>query len=138
MDQLGRSKYFSTLDLASGYWQVPVHPTSRKKTAFITHQGLYEFQVMPFGLKNAPAVFQRLMQWVLHGLNPEEGPDFVSVYLDDVLVFSETLEEHLGHSFDWELLDSNSNHQSVVSSGRRLSTWDMYSHTVVSSPTLNV
>ena len=52
---------------------------------------------MPFGLKNAPAVFQRLMQRVLHGLNPEEGPDFVSVYLDDVLVFSATLEEHLGH-----------------------------------------
>ena len=97
LDQLGRSKYFSTLDLASGYWQVPVHPASREKTAFITHQGLYEFQVMPFGLKNAPAVFQRLMQRVLHGLNPEEGPDFVSVYLDDVLVFSETLEEHLRH-----------------------------------------
>ena len=97
LDQLGRSKYFSTLDLAAGYWQVPVHSTSREKTAFITHQGLYEFQVMPFGLKNAPAVFQRLMQRVLHGLNPEEGPDFVSVYLDDVLVFSETLEEHLGH-----------------------------------------
>ena len=52
---------------------------------------------MPFGSKNAaPAVFQRLMQRVLHGLNPEVGPDFVSVYLDDVLVFSETLE-HLGH-----------------------------------------
>ena len=97
LDQLGRSKYFSTLDLASGYWQVPVHPASREKTAFITHQGLYEFQVMPFGLKNAPAMFQRLMQRVLHGLNPEEGPDFVSVYLDDVLVFSETLEEHLRH-----------------------------------------
>ena len=97
LDQLGKSKYFSTLDLASGYWQVQVHPDSREKTAFVTHQGLYEFQVMPFGLKNAPAVFQRLMQRVLMGLNPEEGPDFVSVYLDDVLVFSETLEGHLRH-----------------------------------------
>ena len=70
LDQLGRSKYFSTPDLTSGYWQVAVHPTSREKTAFITHQGLYEFQVMPFGLKDAPAVFQWLMQRALHGLNP--------------------------------------------------------------------
>ena len=52
---------------------------------------------MPFGLKNAPAVFQRLMQKVLMGLNPEEGPDFVSVYLDDVLIFSDTFDTHLDH-----------------------------------------
>ena len=52
---------------------------------------------MPFGFKNAPAVFQRLMQRVLMGLNPDEGPSFVSVYLDDVIVFSETLEDHLEH-----------------------------------------
>ena len=57
LDQLGESRFFSTLDLASGYWQVQVHPDSVEKTAFVTHQGLYEFQVMPFGLKNAPAVF---------------------------------------------------------------------------------
>ena len=97
LDQLGQSKFFSTLDLASGYWQVKVHPDSREKTAFITHQGLYEFKVMPFGLRNAPAVFQRLMQCVLTGLNPPEGPDFVSVYLDDVIVFSRTLDDHLHH-----------------------------------------
>ena len=97
LDQLGQSKFFSTLDLASGYWQVKVHPNSREKTAFITHQGLYEFKVMPFGLRNAPAVFQRLMQRVLAGLNPLEGPDFVSVYLDDVIIFSKTLDDHLRH-----------------------------------------
>ena len=52
---------------------------------------------MPFGLKNAPAVFQRLMQRVLMGLNPDEGPSFVSVYLDDIIIYSETLEAHLEH-----------------------------------------
>ena len=97
LDQLGKSKYFSALDLAAGYWQVRVHSDSQEKTAFITHQGLYDFRVMPFGLCNAPAVFQRLMQRVIMGLNPEEGPDFVAVYLDGVLIFSETLEDHLRH-----------------------------------------
>ena len=95
LDQLGESKFFTTLDLASGYWQIRMHPASQEKTAFITPQGLFEFRVMPFGLTNAPAVFQRLMQRVLMGLNPEDGPDFVTVYIDDVLVFSRTLEEHL-------------------------------------------
>ncbi len=97
LDQLGDSKYFSTLDLASGYWQIRVHADSQEKTAFVTPQGLFEFRVMPFGLTNAPAVFQRLMQRVLMGLNPEDGPDFVSVYIDDILVFSRTISEHLRH-----------------------------------------
>ena len=97
LDQLGRAKYFTTLDLAAGYWQVEMHPDSKEKTAFATYQGLYEFNVMPFGLKNAPGVFQRLMQRVLMGLNPENGPDFVATYLDDVLIFSTTFEEHLVH-----------------------------------------
>ena len=68
LDQLGKSKYFMTLDLASGYWQIRVDKPSREKTAFITHCGLFEFRVMPFDLTNAPAVFQRLMQRVLNGL----------------------------------------------------------------------
>jgi len=96
LDQLGKAQYFSTLDLASGYWQVQVHPLAHEITAFVTHQGLYEFAVMPFGLKNAPALFQRLMQRVLMGLNPSDGQDFVSA-LDDMLVFSETFNEHLAH-----------------------------------------
>ena len=97
LDQLGNAKYFTTIDLAAGYWQIRVADDSIEKTAFITHGGLYEFRVMPFGLTNAPAVFQRLMQQVLQGLNPAEGPSFVSVYIDDVLIFSRTLEEHLRH-----------------------------------------
>ena len=95
LDQLGRAKYFSTLDLASGFWQIRVHPDSVEKTAFVVPQGLYEFNVMPFGLCNAPSVSQRLMQQVMMGLNHLDGPDFVSVYIDDVLVFSETLNDHL-------------------------------------------
>ena len=97
LDQLGQCRYFSTLDLASGYWQIRMSPTSREKTAFVTPQGLYEFCVMPFGLTNAPAVFQRLMQQLVTGLNPAAGPDFVVVYIDDILVFSPTLEQHLHH-----------------------------------------
>lgn len=97
LDQLGKSKFFSTLDLASGYWQIGVEPEPREKTAFVTTHGLYEFRVMPFGLTNAPAVFQRLMNEVLSRLNPMKGPDFVAVYLDDVLVFSETKDDHLSH-----------------------------------------
>ena len=97
LDQLGNAKYFSTLDLAVGYWQVQMHPDLGEKTAFVTHQELYEFTVMPFGLKNAPAVFQWFMNKVFMGLNPENGRDFVAVYLDDVIIFSDTFEDHLAH-----------------------------------------
>ena len=97
LDQLGSAKYFTTLDLAAGYWQIRVADDSIEKTAFVAPSGLFEFRVMPFGLTNAPAIFQRLMQRVLSGLNPADGPDFVSVYIDDILVSSRTMEEHLRH-----------------------------------------
>ena len=97
LDQLGGAKYFSTLDLVSGFWQIRMEPQSREKTAFTTPHGLYEFLVMPFWLTNAHAVFQRLMQRVISGLNPAEGKDFVAAYLDDILVFSSTLSDHLDH-----------------------------------------
>ena len=70
---------------------------SQEKTAFVTPQELYEFKVMPLGLTNAPDVCQGLMQRVLQGINPVSGPDFISGYIDDMLVFSATLEEHLEH-----------------------------------------
>jgi hypothetical protein len=85
--------WFTTLDLASGYWQVEMHQTDQEKTAFITDYGLYEFIVMPFGLRNAPGTFQRLMNHVLQdylGL-------FVCVYLDDIIIYSKTFEQHLDH-----------------------------------------
>ena len=64
LDKLGQAKYFTILYVKSGYWQIKVDTTSQEKTAFVTHRGLYEFNVMPFGVKNAPAVFQHLMQSV--------------------------------------------------------------------------
>ena len=97
LDVLGQAKYFSSIDLASGFWQIRMHPKSQEKTAFVTPHGLYEFRVMPFGLMNAPAIFQRLMQQVISSLNSDSEPEFVSVYIDDILVFSKTLEEHLLH-----------------------------------------
>ena len=90
LDRLGGAQFFSTIDLASGYWQVGVDPASQEKTAFITPDGLFEFQRMPFGLCNAPATFQRLMDRVLGSLKWTH----CLVYLDDILVFGRTLEEH--------------------------------------------
>ena len=93
LESLGASgaKYFSSLDLESGYWQLPVHPKSRPYTAFVTHDGLYQCKRMSFGLVNAPSVFTRLMTRVLQGLNWE----ICLVYIDDVIIFSSTFEEHL-------------------------------------------
>ena len=91
LDSLGSAKYFSTLDLASGYWQVGLSPDAREKSAFCTTSGLYQFRVMPFGLANAPATFQRLMERVLTGLHWE----VCLVYLYDVIVFSKTWKGHL-------------------------------------------
>ena len=70
-------------------------PPERKQ--LLVHRGLFEFREMPFGLTNAPAVFQTQMQQVLCGLTPEEGPGFVDVYIDDILIFSRTIEEHVAH-----------------------------------------
>ncbi len=83
---------FSTLDACTGYWQIRVHETSQEKTAFVTTDGLYEFRVMPFGLCNATATFQRLMQQTFAGLD-----SFCSVYVDDIIVYSSTVEQHLDH-----------------------------------------
>uniref|UniRef100_V5GSD8 RNA-directed DNA polymerase n=1 Tax=Anoplophora glabripennis TaxID=217634 RepID=V5GSD8_ANOGL len=92
--ELGTAKVFTTLDLKSGYWQVPLAEESRKYTAFSTPDGAtYEFTVMPFGLAGAPGTFQKLMVNVLEGYMHR----FVKVYLDDVVVYSETQEEHQEH-----------------------------------------
>ena len=90
LDQLGQSKYFTTLDLASGYHQIEMHPQDAEKTAFSIPLGHYEFNRMPFGLKNAPSTFQRLMNTVLSGL---QGTRCL-VYLDDIVIFADSLQNH--------------------------------------------
>ena len=90
-DALGDAKFFSTLDLRQGYWQVENDPETADKTTFITRKGAFKFKVLPFGLSNAPAVFQRLMNLVMRSLTWEA----CLVFLDDIVVMSTTFEQHL-------------------------------------------
>ena len=91
LDCLGNSKYYTTLDLTSGYWQMELEEEAKPKTAFSTHMGLFEFNKMAYGLTNAPASFQRAMQCCLAGLNW----DIALCFLDDVIIFSKDFDEHL-------------------------------------------
>src|SRR5436309_4681881 len=91
LDKFEGSQWFSSIDLASAYWQVEMDERDIEKTAFITNEGLYECLVMPFGLCNAPATFQRLMHEVLGNLIYTKAP----VYLDDIIIHSKTFEQHL-------------------------------------------
>ncbi|XP_065924759.1 uncharacterized protein [Magallana gigas] len=82
-------KFVSKIDLSKGYWQVPMADESKPLTAFSTPSGLYQFRTMPFGLVNAPATFSRMMRKLLQGMNGVEN------FIDDVIVFTDTFEEHL-------------------------------------------
>ena len=95
-----KAEVFTVLDLKSGFWQLPLDPTTAHKSAFITHQGVYQFTRLPFGLMNAPVTFQALMTKVLLNLNWK----IALVYIDDVLIFSKNFDQHLEHL---ELVFSN-------------------------------
>ena len=89
LSKLEGAKCFAKIDLAAGYWQIAMDEKDVEKTAFITQDGLYEFTTMPFGLKTAPATFQRMMDEVLGNILHE----FAIVYLDDILIFASSMDE---------------------------------------------
>tara|TARA_R110002050_G_scaffold273138_1_gene417181 strand:- start:108 stop:4691 length:4584 start_codon:yes stop_codon:yes gene_type:complete len=90
---LGNAKYFSLIDQSEAFWSIPLDEESRRKTAFVSRSGLWEFLSMPFGLKNAPAMQQSFLDAVLSGLSWQ----CCICYVDDIVIFSNTLQEHLGH-----------------------------------------
>jgi hypothetical protein len=93
ISQLGKSARFSALDLQSGFWQIRMAPEDVKKTALVTKTGLYDWTVMPFGLKNATNTFTRIMSSVFK----EMGDKFLKVFIDDLNIHSENWEDHLRH-----------------------------------------
>nr|ABA99372.1 retrotransposon protein, putative, Ty3-gypsy subclass [Oryza sativa Japonica Group] len=92
INRIQGSKYFSKFDLKTGFWQVKMAEESIEWTAFTCPQGHYEWLVMPLGLKNAPALFQRKMQNIFN-----DNQEFVLVYIDDLLIFSKTYKDHIAH-----------------------------------------
>ena len=91
LDELGRGVFFSVIDLKAGYWQIPMRKGDAEKTAFRTADGHYQFTVMPFGLRNAPATFQRMMDVVFSGIKWKG----LMVYMDDIVIYSATAREHI-------------------------------------------
>lgn len=100
MDKLGKSTYFTTLDLASGFHQIEDNQKDNQKTAFSVDNGHYEYVRMPFGLKNAPSTFQRVTDDVLKDLQGR----VCLVYMDDIIIFSTGLQEHIkGLKSEWRI-----------------------------------
>ena len=113
LDSLEGAQWFSTLDLKSGFWQVALEPADQEKSAFCLDDGLWQFTVMPFGLCNAPATFERLVERVMRGLVGKG----VIMYLDDVIVYAHTVMEH------FRLTDMSSVRTAYTLTHERLSIW---------------
>lgn len=93
LDSFGKATVFTTLDANWGYWKIPLDDDAKPLTTFKTHEGLFRFIRTPFGLMNAPATFQRAIDIILSRVKWT----FVLVYLDDVIIFSQTIREHFTH-----------------------------------------
>lgn len=89
MAKVGKGKYFTKIDLAKGYWQIPVVEEERRKLAFVTHAGMFQFKVMPFGVVNSSVVFTRMMRKLLNGM-----PNVINS-IDDILIYSEDWDSHI-------------------------------------------
>ena len=89
IDQIGIAKFFSMFDMLKGYWQVPLTQRAREISAFVTPSGLYQYKVMPFGMKNAPATFQRMVNKLVRDIDGCEG------YIDDVVIYSDNWSDHI-------------------------------------------
>ncbi|GFX71135.1 retrovirus-related Pol polyprotein from transposon 297 [Trichonephila clavipes] len=89
---VGKKKFITVLDMLKGYWSIPMEDSSKHLTAFRTHRGQYQWNVLPFGLRNVAATYQRAMSKVVRTIS-----DFACAYIDDLAIFSETWEEHLNH-----------------------------------------
>lgn len=132
LDFLSRGKFLSTLDLARGCWQVPMAQEAKPKTAFITHCGLFQFKVLPFGLCNAPATFQQLMNNVLAGLIYK----LCAVYLDDIVVASPTFEQHLIDLEEAPHAELTKKNVQFVWNEKCQEAMDFLKHSVTSAPVL--
>lgn len=87
-------KYFTTLDINSAFWSIPLRISDREKTGFVTQEGHYQWTCLPFGLKTSPAIFQRILTNIIRKHNLS---DFVMCYIDDIMVFSKSFNEHMNH-----------------------------------------
>jgi hypothetical protein len=92
IEAVGNSRYISKFDLAKGYYQIPLDPKTRDRSAFVTTRGIYQFRVMPFGTKAASACFQRMIQGLLKGT-----ADFAGSFIDDIVIYSNSFDDHLQH-----------------------------------------
>lgn len=135
---LSGSKWFSVLDLKSGYYQIEVDEVDRPKTAFVCPLSFWEFNRMPQGVTNAPSTFQRLMEKCMGDMNLKE----VVIFLDDLIVFSKTLEDHearltkvLNRLKEYGLSPESCPRKNVGSSSPQSGTWGMWSQSMAWRPT---